>query len=85
MRARKHVAHEAFVPGNVDEGGHAVLAEVEVGEPQVDRDPALLLLLEPVRVGAGEGADERALAVVDVPGRAHDERAHAQRIRERLD
>ena len=49
--------------------------ERQVGEAEVDRDAALLLLLEPVGVGAGERAHERALAVVDVAGGPDDERA----------
>src|SRR4030095_3168748 len=36
------------------------------GEAGVDGYPPLLLLLQPVGVGAGEREDERALAVVDV-------------------
>ena len=50
-------------------------------KPEVDGDPALLLLLQPVGVGAGERAHERALAVVDVAGGADDERAQAHRRR----
>jgi hypothetical protein len=69
---RQHVADEAFVAGHVD---HARLAfaGIEVREPQVDRDAALALLLEPVGVGAGERLHQRRLAVVDVSGRAEDE------------
>ena len=71
----QHVAHEALVPGHVDEGGHDPGAELRVREAEVDRDPALLLLLEPVGIGAGERLDERALAVVDVAGGPDDEGA----------
>ena len=74
---RQHVAHEALVAGHVDEGGHHPVPEVRVGEAQVDGDAPLLLLLEAVGVGAGEGANEGALAVVDVPGGADHERARA--------
>jgi hypothetical protein len=72
---REHVADEALVTGDVHEGGDAASGQVDVGEAQVDGDPALLLLLQPVGVGAGEGEDERTLAVVDVPGGPDDERA----------
>ena len=56
---------------------------VELGEAQVDRDAARLLLLAAVRVLAGEGPDERRLAVVDVAGRADDARGMPQSRRAR--
>ena len=73
--AGQHVAHEALVPGHVDEGGHDPGSELRVREAEVDRDPALLLLFEPVGVGARECPHERALAVVDVAGGPDDEGA----------
>ena len=69
----EHVAHEALVARHVDERSDQRFVELRVGEAEVDRDAALFLFLQPVRVGAGERAHERALAVVDVPGRADDE------------
>ena len=50
-----------------------------MGEAELDGDPALLLLLEPVGVDAGQRPDERGLAVVDVAGGADDQVAHAFR------
>ena len=41
---------------------------------EVDRDPALLLLGQPVGVFAGQRPDEPGLAVVDVPGGADGQR-----------
>ena len=81
VRARQHVADEPLVAGNVDERSHEAVAQIEVGEAQVDRDAALLLLLQPVRIDAGERPHQRALAVVDVPGGADDQRPHARRFR----
>ena len=72
---REHVADEALVAGDVHEGHDRGAAEGEVGEAQVDGDAALPLLLQPIRVGAGEGEDERALPVVDVAGGPDDDRA----------
>ena len=46
--------------------------EVEVREAELDGDAALLLLLEPIGVDAGERAHQRRLAVVDVTGGADD-------------
>ena len=80
VRAGEHVAHEALVAGNVDEGGHDTAAQVRMGEAEVDGDPPLLFLLQPVGIGAGEGEDERALAVIYVAGGTDDERAHMGRL-----
>ena len=68
----EHVLDEPLVAGHVHDAQSDV-AEVEVGEPDVDGDAAGLLLREPVAVGAGERLDQRRLAVVDVPGGAEDE------------
>jgi hypothetical protein len=47
-----------------------------MGETDVDGDAALLLLLEPVGVDAGQRLDEARLAVVDVAGGTDDDVAH---------
>ena len=73
--ARQHVLHEALVPGHVHER-HVEPADLRVREPEIDRDPARLLFLQPIGIGAGQRLDQRALAVVDVPGGADDDRAH---------
>ncbi|MEX2241801.1 MAG: hypothetical protein WD775_14045 [Burkholderiales bacterium] len=51
--ARRHVAHEALVPGHVDEGDRS-----QVSETEVDRHAAALLLRQAVGVHAGERAHE---------------------------
>ena len=78
VRARQHVPHEPLVAGHVHEGGDDAFPELGVGEAEVDRDPALLLLLQAVGVGAGERAHEGALAVVDVAGGPDDEGAQGR-------
>ena len=78
VRAGEHVADEALVPGHVDDAGARAAGEVQVGEAQVDRDAALLLLLQAVGVLTGERADERGLAVIDVTRGADDDRHAAQ-------
>ena len=75
VRPGQHVAHEPLVAGHVDEGRDHARAEVGVREPEIDGDPALLLLLQAVGIGAGQRAHERALAVIDVAGGADDEGA----------
>jgi hypothetical protein len=52
-RSRHHVAHEALVPGDVDEREAASAGQLERRIAQVDRDPALALLGQPVGVLAG--------------------------------
>ncbi len=47
-----------------------------VREPEVYRDPALLLLLEAVRIRASEGADQRRFSVIDVASGSNDEGFH---------
>jgi hypothetical protein len=72
-RAGDHVLDEALVSGDVDDADLAPVGQREAREAQVDRHPALLLLLEPVGVDAGQHLDQRGLAVVDVAGRADDD------------
>ena len=76
-RAGDHRAHEPLVPGDVDERERAPVGELERRVAEVDRDPAPLLLRQPVGVLAGQRADEPRLAVVDVPGGA-DRQRHRQ-------
>ena len=73
-RAGDHGPHEPLVPGDVDERQHAAVRELERRVAEVDRDPARPLLGQPVGVLAGERADERRLAVVDVTGGADRQR-----------
>ena len=72
-RARHHGADEAFVARHVDEAQGVAVARRQIGEAEVDGDAALLLLGQPIGVGARKGPHQRGLAVVDVPGRADDQ------------
>jgi hypothetical protein len=65
------------VAGHIDDADAVAAGEVEIGEAQLDGDAALLLLLEPVGVDAGQGPDQAGLAVVDVSGGAEDDFTHA--------
>ena len=56
-------------------------SHVGVREAEVDGDAAGLFFLEPIGVGPGQRANQRALAVVDVPRRADDHRPPAHRFR----
>src|SRR5262245_32166490 len=61
---------KALVPRHVDEPEHQAVGRRQVGEAEIDRDPPLLLLLEPVGVDARERAHQRGLAVIDMARRA---------------
>ena len=76
-RARDHRAHEALVAGHVHEREATAVRQLERRVAEVDRDAALLLLGQPVRVLARQRPDEPRLAVVDVPGGA-DRQRHAR-------
>ena len=78
-RAGDHRAHEALVPGNVDDREPPPVRELERRVAEVDRDPAPLLLGQPVGVLPGQRADEPRLAVVDVAGGADRERPRSRR------
>ncbi len=73
-RPRHHRAHEPLVAGDVDERQRATAGQLERRIAEVDRDPARLLLGEPVGVLARERPDERRLAVVDVTGGSDGQR-----------
>src|SRR4051812_6526276 len=76
-RSRDHGAHEALVAGDVDEREAPAARELERRVPEVDRDPARLLLRQAVGVLAGQRPHEPGLAVIDVAGGADGQR-HAR-------
>src|SRR2546423_6198217 len=80
---RQHVAEETFVARDVDDADLPAGRELEPGEAQVDGETPALLLLEAVRVDAGQGLDECALAVVDVTGGGGHGNSLPARARER--
>ena len=50
------------------------MGEFQVRKSEINGDAAAFFFFEAIGVGAGQGADERALAVVDVTGGADDDR-----------
>ena len=78
----QHVAHKAFMAGDVDQTNADRLPgrtlQVEVGEAEVYGDAAAFLLFEAVGINAGKGANQRALAVVNVARRADNHRLHGR-------
>ena len=73
-RAGDHRPDEPLVPGHVDDRKLRPVGQLERRVAEVDRDPARVLLGQPVGVLAGQRLDERGLAVVDVPGGADGQR-----------
>ena len=71
-RAGQHGAHERFVSRHIHDTDNPDVRHLERCESQVDRDPAALLFRESIGVDAGQRANERGLAVVDVPGGPND-------------
>ena len=63
-----HVAHETLVPRHVHDAQMLAGGQRQVGEPQLDGNAPDFLLLEAIRVNPGQGLDQGALAVIDVPG-----------------
>ena len=69
--AGQHVAKETNVAGNVDEADAGARRQHGVSEAEIDREPAALLFLEAIRVGARQGQHQGGLAVIDVAGGRH--------------
>ena len=73
-RAGDHRADEALVARHVDQREPPPVRQLERRVAEVDRDPAPLLLRQPVRVLPRQRPHEPRLAVVDVPGGADRQR-----------
>ena len=68
----EHVPDEPLVSGHVNEPDLATARERAPRVPEVDREPATLLLGPPIRVHPGHPDDQGRLPVVDVTGRRDD-------------
>ena len=75
MRARQHVLDETFMARHVDKA-NAHFAEVEIGKANVDRYAAPFFFWQTIGIDSGQGAHQRRLAVIDMPGRADNDRFH---------
>ena len=69
-RAREHRVNETLVAWNINEADPLPGARGHIGEAQIDRDAARLLILQPVAIDARQGFDQRRLAVIDMTGEA---------------
>ncbi len=71
--AREHVLDEALVARDIHDPGPRPPGQPEPRKPQVDGEPALLLLAQPVGVDSREALHQRGLAVVDMARSADDQ------------
>jgi len=70
--AGDHLLDELLVPGHVHHAQKYPIAQIELGETQLDADAPLPLFFQAIGIGAGQGGDQRCLAVVHVAGCAED-------------
>ncbi len=67
-----HIAHESVVTRHINETCvnwiSLICHQREFRETEIDGDSAFFFLGQPIRVGSGQRLDQRALAVIDVPG-----------------
>ena len=74
--AGEHILDKPFVPGNVDKRDARSVGKVEVGEAEVDSQPALFLFLQAVGIDISESLYQRGLAVVYMACGAYNEMLH---------
>jgi hypothetical protein len=60
------------VAGHVDDADRFPARQRQPAEAEIDRHLALALFFESIGVDAGQGLDQRRLAVIDVAGGADD-------------
>src|SRR5581483_9469552 len=74
--AGKHVLDEAFMARYINETQCGRGIQSEVRETDVNRDSALFLFLQTIRINTGERFDKRGLAVIDVARGSYDDVRH---------
>ena len=67
---------ELWMLSNLESESFHLIQVILVGKPEFDRDPALFLLFQPVRVDPGEGLDEGGLAMIDMAGGSQNDLFH---------
>ena len=66
-RTREHVLDEPLVPRHIHDADLPPGRQRQPREPEVDRQSPLFLFPQPVGIDACQGADKRALPVVNMP------------------
>jgi len=64
-----HGMHEAFMARHVNEADHPAVPEITVGEAELDAHAARFFFRQSIGIDAGQRADQRGLAVIDVADR----------------
>ena len=72
QHAGQHVGQKALMPGHIDKAELGAVGQCRIGEAEIDRQPAPLLLGQAVGIDPGQRADQRGLAVIDMAGRRQD-------------
>ena len=73
--AGKHCPHESLVTRHIYDADCSYAVDHQRGESKIDCDAPTLFFGKPVRIYAGEGKDERRLAMIDVAGSSQDHAA----------
>ncbi len=80
----QHVAHKAFMPGDIHKSQPNDFAirrrQFKMREADVDGDAASLFFLQAVGIDPSQRLDQRRLAMIDVPRRAHNNGFHNPEI-----
>src|SRR5215470_13624268 len=71
-RACQHVVNELFMSRDVDEAEYRAVQRRQIRKSEINGNAARLLLLEPVRIDAGQGAHQRGLSMIDMAGGTDD-------------
>ena len=72
-RTGDHVSNKTLVARNID-NPNLKITGLEMRKPEVNRNPAGFFFRQTIRVNAGQLSDQPGLPVVNVPGRADDDR-----------
>ncbi len=75
--ASQHIADEFFVARHVDDARPAAVRQIQVGEAQLNGDPPLFFLPQPVCLNAGQRPNQAGFAVIHMTGCADDAVVHA--------
>ena len=68
----QHVAHQPLMSWYINESDGGAIRNGQVSKPEVDRDAALFLFFQTVRVNTCERFYQRSFAMVNVAGRSNN-------------
>ena len=62
----EHVAHKAFMSGNIDKADQFAVGQRQIGKAQINRNAARLFFGQAIGVHAGERFHQQRFAVIDM-------------------